>query len=677
MDGISVGLQYHIAMALFDLLDIINKTTAKATDEIASSIKVKEKHLLKAVTLPFDRTLPSYLQYLPISQPQPSLVELGERFICNSKERYETQCKKLVCNAFDKPKTTHAADLKEVDIENLHGTYYLEQFRSYLDNFLCLRNAKNKNFFALSEDQSYILQSCLAASAQILFKEDAFVPWGNIASQQGWNHPETSSLLIQMPRRFGKSLIIALYSFLIALSSPRLKICIISTCLRISNLMLETIREISNVFTLHDPLFPFRIDGNKSSIVIRMKETPLHSSDIRNTIFSVPCTAATTRGISADILIIDEMAYIKVPMIKETIAALTQMRQCCIIGISTYAGPQNFFTKLMRYPDPHDKTQTLFGVYTVQSACVDCTERETTATCTHTKFTRPHWLKTIDNDVAKALFLGDELLEKQETEGVITSKTNTIFNYNDVECLFTEHRHFKWEKACLPCIWVYIDPNGGGNASRLAILAITWIRDNLILLGSSLDFTKSRKAVQNTLIRFLDQLTANFPGALLIMVIENNLAFEADSMCTIDLLEYQKVNPSLNMVYAGSEIKYGICLTNEIKKTSVSEAVNLLENRRVYIYENFITIHPQGSEYILECCRNELLAFQSYSNVLSTASNVTIRYSGKNNGGTDDWVIVFLMACYWTKRSFKYSLPLKKQDLFRIKPYLRSQLSTY
>lgn len=96
------------------------------------------------------------------------------------------------------------------------------------------------------------------------------------------------------------------------------------------------------------------------------------------------------RGTGADIIVLEEAAYLDERVFFQVVAALLEMKWSCMFAISTPADEFNYYSKLVRLIDP--KTgQTVFDVIHKTLVCDSCQKNGLGDSCQHMRSARPAW----------------------------------------------------------------------------------------------------------------------------------------------------------------------------------------------------------------------------------------------------------------------------------------------
>lgn len=180
-------------------------------------------------------------------------------------------------------------------------------------------------------------------------------------------------------------------------------------------------------------------------------------------------------------VIIDEAAYINKQLYDETIRALTNMKDCGLIAISTPLGPDNFVSMLIDMKD--ENGDPFYNVMHMMAICDKCKQLPTLSeqsACPHTWL--PSW-KSHDKQKRNAQVgrvTGSVATTAQEDCGIIVPGMNgVIFDQKQLTKAFDikdSNRVFDSHSYQPARIYVAIDPNadGKGGASNTAVWSCFW-----------------------------------------------------------------------------------------------------------------------------------------------------------------------------------------------------------
>jgi hypothetical protein len=172
----------------------------------------------------------------------------------------------------------------------------------------------------------------------------------------------------------------------------------------------------------------------------------------------------TTRGIGADIIIVDETAFVPPEfLVKVVLPIAGNTLGACVVFISTRNRPLDAFDLLISRTDASG--QPILDVHFFrEEVCPMCEQRLGLKTCEHADATRPAWVSSEKQDRFKALTDG----AANEMAGGLNEGLPPAFNPESVGPLL---RGAPVPTAAASAYYIGIDPNQGGTKSRAAIIA--------------------------------------------------------------------------------------------------------------------------------------------------------------------------------------------------------------
>lgn len=204
-----------------------------------------------------------------------------------------------------------------------------------------------------------------------------------------------------------------------------------------------------------------------------------------NKIVALGSKADTSRGISANIVIADELSFIPENYIKSVILPLLTVSKTSFIGISTVNGEENHFFKFLSMQNPDDPSNPI-EVFQFYGACFECRHTGKIDTCKHMVNEQPEWItSTRKKDVGDMYaVLGGEDMARQEIMGMVKQENINAFDESCISRLFDE-KHLVDDTVFTvkpSIVFTNIDPTGGGG-SNLAINTYVMDAGRIIIVG--------------------------------------------------------------------------------------------------------------------------------------------------------------------------------------------------
>lgn len=286
------------------------------------------------------------------------------------------------------------------------------------------------------------------------------------------------------PRRFGKTVAVAIFTLALVLVVKRLPIIIFATNKRTAT----TIVQMQNTWLSAFPGGEDRKCRALSYIKLVPEDAQCRTDAQRQVhpdasgIWPMPASKNGTRGVTARVVIMEEAAYID-PMIWQMICMpLMGVKGSVLLGISTPSGQDNFYAGIISRKDKDGGD--LFALVLIGMSCEDCRARGIGAHCAHMKHMLPAWK---DPDGQKLLMdVMDENAFRQEAQGEQLSDKQPCFRPYEVAALWRRKR--KRITGDNGVIFIGVDPCGGsggaiaGRGSEVAMVALVYDeQDNIVV----------------------------------------------------------------------------------------------------------------------------------------------------------------------------------------------------
>lgn len=177
------------------------------------------------------------------------------------------------------------------------------------------------------------------------------------------------------------------------------------------------------------------------------------------------------RGQGSDVVIIDEMAYVKPILFYDIILPLFGVEKTTFVGISTQSGSWNFFTQLLGLQG--EDGVNIFNTHVVRMVCDRCLSRRDPDKCDHMAHELPPWKKGEKDKYVRAIYGDQKQSLRAEHLGIIDGAEKCIFPVEGIKALrelpYFNYREFMYRKPSY--VFVACDPNGGG-PNHTALTAI-------------------------------------------------------------------------------------------------------------------------------------------------------------------------------------------------------------
>jgi len=198
--------------------------------------------------------------------------------------------------------------------------------------------------------------------------------------------------------------------------------------------------------------------------------------------------------VGADLIIIDEMAFIPPELFFKVIVPILQMQNTCLFALSSPEGSQNFFSKLINLKV---NGENFFRVCDCQMICEECRklEPDKQILCNHVKQTAK-WLNSKKGQRLKLLYGADSATVAKEMMGIIADDYLPCFPAERIEALFVAP--VKKTLSTPKYVFITVDPSGGG-MSQLGICSAYYDDDlNFVVSSFVLIPTASRLGLERS-----------------------------------------------------------------------------------------------------------------------------------------------------------------------------------
>lgn len=165
---------------------------------------------------------------------------------------------------------------------------------------------------------------------------------------------------------------------------------------------------------------------------------------------------AGLRGCTADVIILEEAAFIDPRVFNTIVAPLIGVENTAVLAISTPDDEFNYFSELMN--------SGIFKVLYLGKECTACNAAG--VKCIHKVLKLPRW-KTMDRQKKIESFIKDQALLDRETRGIINTGKNFVFEKTWLQ-LFAARQPYKFVYP-VQVIHMAVDPAAGAESSDYAL----------------------------------------------------------------------------------------------------------------------------------------------------------------------------------------------------------------
>jgi len=396
---------------------------------------------------------------------------------------------------------------------------------------------------------------------------------------------------ISMSRQFGKTTCVAFLMACLLVSCP-IRILLFAQNERSSKNLLGFMKNYVSLLLGFDDaritewsatvirLLPEGV--NKDNIKQSSRKTYPGSSWVR----SLPTGTDNLRGMSADVYIIDEAAFIDPDMLYSAILPMAMNGKALTIMMSSSNNTECFYETLPDVKLPNGKP-VMFPIR-ASMVCMTCVENgQKEEACPHNIHDMPPWRSNESLDISKALMPPDVFAK--EIQGFAVDAEHYALERKQVDYMKSIECVVDSIGNASPFIWFFIDTPGGGNqrlGSKLAILGVHVHRGVFTITNIEnqhvTDINHQEHVCQdhfNAMMR--DQRYAK--KYMKNVFVETNLSnVQASSVHEhlrreryqpIYLIEQKKKNKE--------NLDYGVLTTNEVKETGLKMLQFLINNKRI------------------------------------------------------------------------------------------------
>ena len=507
------------------------------------------------------------------------------------------------------------------------GWRRLMTIRRALDSFTGFERTKMQKRFH---------HAFLQATAMHLFMDDVDVYLAKVMHLNNWSSLKQQCLCMT-PRRFGKTMSVGMFCSAYLYSVENCEIAIFSTGRRASQKLLELINSLI-----------CKLPGGRERIV-KYNQEVLNMSNYdgsygQSKLSSYPSNAKTLRGVGADIVVMEEAAFMDTKVFYEVIVPLLEVENTALICISTPQDSMNFYSEMFNMKLPNG--EGLFNTLEVKLACDECLAGDHPERCVHMTDEIPPWKSVAKFDMIKAIYGNKIELLQRESMGLVTEDMASVFKQKYIDIMYNATPYTLSKEPSF--VFCATDPNGGGS-SDMAIVSIVIELNKICIVGLDSAPVKGHEQIEALLKSHIEGIRRQkkLKESWIIFIPENNLGHEADHMSFM-LRPYRRV---YTLTEKGGII--GVNTTATRKELYSMECVKYLCQESVKFWKNLIVANPNGGsnekERVLEDFKDQLLSFKRIIVAPQRGFGLPkIHYSGKSSGGRDDLVMSLMIAIYWT-----------------------------
>lgn len=187
-----------------------------------------------------------------------------------------------------------------------------------------------------------------------------------------------------------------------------------------------------------------------------------------NELVAMPGTSG--RGVGGQIVVCDEMGFMNIKLIHDTIAALLQVKKTQFIGVSSNdVDERNYFNELLHARHPKTR-EHLFDVTYIMRMCEECKLAERTK-CDHLDVPQADHIDPEANEAIKAMMRSDPDKYMAEVFGHTTARQMRLYDKKLIEVLEIS-RPLKLDTRPF-FVFSLLDVSGGGSQSKSKSAIVT------------------------------------------------------------------------------------------------------------------------------------------------------------------------------------------------------------
>lgn len=289
-------------------------------------------------------------------------------------------------------------------------------------------------------------------------------------------------MIFACPRRFGKTTAIQMMLLSLLVNLPfRTEIVVFSNGEAASLMMLTGVQRLAHMHDVNVAKYLKRVNDNGRVVLYYIP--PGKTQFTANCVTALPGAGDGLRGNGGDIVIAEEMAFMKPYTLEAGLAPILQKKDAVLWAISSQEMKQdNFFNALMSEKDT--KGEPLFDVTRITYVCDKCAQEKFLTECDHVKVERPHYLDDSSLQVIKALMKNNPALFNAEILGITSDINVRVFPPTTLSEFMMSPKIEPVE--CPKFMHMYIDPSGGGK-NRSAAVTVSFMSDGTLLVSGDLE----------------------------------------------------------------------------------------------------------------------------------------------------------------------------------------------
>lgn len=318
-----------------------------------------------------------------------------------------------------------------------------------------------------SKHQRVFHRAFLSTSYALLYGDTLHQHLVRLLEENGWSELRAECICVT-PRRFGKTVGVALWAAVCLCVLRNHDISIYSNNQRASKMMLLMIYKI--VKKLQDnPEFAGKIVSLNKSEQLNY----ITGEGYENIVYAYPAKAETLRGTGSraktGTVICEELAFMPLEVVYDIVCPTLTRRNVNFIGITTLQDTTSFAVGMM--DAKFDNGSSVFLQVNFSLVCDPCREAGTPETCKHLLSDIPHWQSQSQHNKLEAIMRGSLDVYMRELKGFqMDANVQPAFLPAAVDALEQPGAMFS-RTITVNHVFVAVDPACGGRHSKFAIVS--------------------------------------------------------------------------------------------------------------------------------------------------------------------------------------------------------------
>lgn len=226
---------------------------------------------------------------------------------------------------------------------------------------------------------------------------------------------------------------------------------------------------------------------------------------------------------------VDEGAFVDAGMMTTIVAPLFELKNCCLICISSPQGKDNPYSRLFFAKNPVTG-ESMFNTYHAKLVCELCEKKEMLQICPHNKHLFPFWKNEDKQEITAYIMGGRNSTFQQESLGLISDLEGLLFPKRDLEDFRNKELYFYSMHTKCKRVLISMDPNQGGD-NETSLFATTYCQGQFLIVGVDSASCKTPLEVEYFFKQFIKKLRRHpwLSNALFMLAVESNTGMVAGS----------------------------------------------------------------------------------------------------------------------------------------------------